>query len=68
VPLLFFAGNLLGTLFTALCLVQVDPIYSVVALLGGACLYGVVYVGTRIEPRWVGMVLDYLGYAQAYEG
>ena len=69
VPLLFFASDVLGSLFGALCLVQMGQVvYAVEWLLGGAFLYVVMRIGMKIEPRWWRITLDYLGYAERYEG
>jgi hypothetical protein len=38
------------------------------ALFVGAGGYGVAWVGTQVEPRWVGILGQYLGYRPYYEG
>ena len=68
VPLLFFAGNMLGSLFLALCLVQIEPVWSVLALLGGGVLYVLVRIGTAIEPRLAGILSEWWSYSRRYEG
>jgi type IV secretory pathway VirB3-like protein len=69
VPILFFAGNLLGSLFTAVCLIQAGQIvYAVMALGGGGVIYLGMLVGCTIEPRFLGLWWDYVTYTNRYEG
>ena len=68
VPLMFFGADVLGSLFLAVCLVQIEPVYSVLTVLAGLVLYGIVFVGMKIEPRWWRILCEYVGYATFYEG
>jgi hypothetical protein len=60
VPMGFFVADVLGSLLVA-------P-YWWPSLVVGLGLYGVAYVGTQIEPHWLAMGWEYLGYRAHYEG
>jgi type IV secretory pathway VirB3-like protein len=68
VPLIFFVCNLLGTLFVAFLFVLIIPIYAVLVVLAGVGLYGLVRVGTHLEPRWGRILCEYVTYRTRYEG
>lgn len=60
VPMEFFVANALVSLF---CAMVWWP-----TLLLGAGLYGIVYVGTKVEPRWMPLLWAYWTYSHEYEG
>jgi type IV secretory pathway TrbD component len=69
VPLIFFAADALGTLFLALLLgMLVHLMAGVSVILLGALLFGIAWVGTKIEPRWLSMLVECLTYQREYEG
>jgi type IV secretory pathway VirB3-like protein len=68
VPLLFFVFTLLGTLFVAFICLLMQPVYSVLVVLVGASLYGVVYACMQVEPRLGRILKEYRAYARVYEG
>jgi len=59
VPMGFFAADVLGSLAVA-------P-YWWPGLVVGLLLYGIAWLGTQVEPRWLGILWQYLGYAHTYE-
>ena len=61
VPMAFFAGNFLVSLFITFTVWW--P-----AILVGLLLYGIAYVGTWYEPDWLGILGDYCSYTTHYEG
>jgi hypothetical protein len=66
---MFGAFDVLGTLFTALCILQTDQVvYAVEAVLAGGLLYVAMRIGCAIEPRWLGITWEYLTYSNRYEG
>jgi type IV secretory pathway VirB3-like protein len=68
VPQMFFVFDLLGTLFVAFIFLLIQPVYSVLVVLVGASLYGIVYVCVQVEPRLGRILREYRGYQRRYEG
>jgi hypothetical protein len=66
---MFGAFDLLGTLFTAMCLLQANQVvYAIETVLAGGLLYGAMRIGCAIEPRWLQLTWEYLTYSNRYEG
>jgi hypothetical protein len=60
VPMGFFVAD-------ALCSLLLAP-YWWPSLVVGLGLYGVACLGTQLEPHWLAMGWEYLGYHAHYEG
>jgi type IV secretory pathway VirB3-like protein len=67
VPLLFFAFDMIGTMFLGAILLQLEPVYAVEVVLAGAGLYGLVWLGTAIDPYFWAMVGEWLHAHPLYE-
>lgn len=67
VPMEFFVVTVLGTFFVTMWLFVAGSVLCLSALTVGILLYVVAIIGTKIEPRWLPMLCEYLSYGKGYE-